>query len=284
MDGRNFATNGPIIPFEVLQAQQEGKLVFFCGAGISKYMGLPDYKGLVSDICSLAKLDTRKHATGDEFDLALHSIVRELNQFDPVQGEKAMRDYAYTSLSEFDKEKTPELHHAILGLSAHDGGHLLVTTNVDRLFHLACECNGKPTFSYEIGPKLSFPICAAKRPVVFLHGLLPEKKDDAGSLQSLVLTTADFGNAYLRYGWATRFLTELFRNFTVLFLGYSMRDRIVRYLIDAVGSSQNASEFKRPYALVPKETASQSYWNARGIMPIEYKVTKKVMSYSTRRC
>ena len=40
----------------------------------------------------------------------------------------------------------------------------------------------------------------------------------------MVLTDADFGRAYLTEGWARRFLVELFRSFTVLFVGYSHND------------------------------------------------------------
>ena len=39
------------IPSEVLRAHLEGRLVFFCGVGISRYLGLPDFAGLVRDVC-----------------------------------------------------------------------------------------------------------------------------------------------------------------------------------------------------------------------------------------
>ena len=42
-----FVTNGPDIPDALLQAHEEGRVVFFCGAGISRPAGLPDFGGLV---------------------------------------------------------------------------------------------------------------------------------------------------------------------------------------------------------------------------------------------
>ena len=45
-----FVTNGPDIPDALLQAHEEGRVVFFCGAGISYPAGLPDFKGLVEEI------------------------------------------------------------------------------------------------------------------------------------------------------------------------------------------------------------------------------------------
>jgi NAD-dependent SIR2 family protein deacetylase len=42
-----FVTSGPDIPDALLQAHEEGCVVFFCGAGISRPAGLPDFGGLV---------------------------------------------------------------------------------------------------------------------------------------------------------------------------------------------------------------------------------------------
>ena len=43
----------------------------------------------------------------------------------------------------------------------------------------------------------------------------------------LVLTDRDFGLGYLADGWATRFLMEMFREFAVLFVGYSHSDPVI---------------------------------------------------------
>ena len=48
-----FITNGPDIPDALLQAHEEGRVVFFCGAGISYPAGLPGFKGLVDKIYRL---------------------------------------------------------------------------------------------------------------------------------------------------------------------------------------------------------------------------------------
>ena len=48
-----FVTNGPNIPDALLQAHEEGRVVFFCGAGVSYPAGLPGFKGLVEQIYQL---------------------------------------------------------------------------------------------------------------------------------------------------------------------------------------------------------------------------------------
>jgi NAD-dependent SIR2 family protein deacetylase len=45
-----FISNGPDIPERLLWAHEEGRVVFFCGAGISYPAGLPDFKGLVDQM------------------------------------------------------------------------------------------------------------------------------------------------------------------------------------------------------------------------------------------
>jgi hypothetical protein len=45
-----FINYGPDVPDALLQVHEEGRLVFFCGAGISYPAGLPGFKGLVEQI------------------------------------------------------------------------------------------------------------------------------------------------------------------------------------------------------------------------------------------
>lgn len=45
-----FIKDGPDIPEALLLAHEEGRVIFFCGAGISYPAGLPDFKGLVEKL------------------------------------------------------------------------------------------------------------------------------------------------------------------------------------------------------------------------------------------
>ena len=47
-----FIPKGPDIPARLLQAHEEGRVVFFCGAGISYPAGLPTFPQLVSRLYS----------------------------------------------------------------------------------------------------------------------------------------------------------------------------------------------------------------------------------------
>lgn len=45
-----FICKGPDVPERLLQAHEDGRVVFFCGAGISYPAGLPGFAGLVEQL------------------------------------------------------------------------------------------------------------------------------------------------------------------------------------------------------------------------------------------
>jgi len=62
-----FVDKGPDIPNALLLAHEEGRIVFFCGAGISYPAGLPGFKGLVDEIYRLVGT-TRTPIEQDAYD------------------------------------------------------------------------------------------------------------------------------------------------------------------------------------------------------------------------
>jgi len=60
-----FIANGPSIPDELLLARDEGRVVFFCGAGVSRAKaGLPDFFGLVEAVARTLGERTHSNASG----------------------------------------------------------------------------------------------------------------------------------------------------------------------------------------------------------------------------
>ena len=77
-----FVTHGPDIPDALLQAHEEGRVVFFCGAGISYPAGLPGFKGLVERIYELngtkcTDIEREAFKRG-QFDATLNLLERRL--------------------------------------------------------------------------------------------------------------------------------------------------------------------------------------------------------------
>lgn len=75
--------NGPHIPEELIQAHEDGKVVFFCGAGISMQAGLPSFKGLLDQTyvqlgCKLSDNAPQESAfKRGEYDRVFHLLERD---------------------------------------------------------------------------------------------------------------------------------------------------------------------------------------------------------------
>lgn len=259
-----FISGGPEIPLEILEAQEDGTLVLFCGAGISMPAGLPSFKGLVDlvyqALTTKRNPDEQAEWNAENFDRVLGLLER---RFGPAQVRAEVRKILATPAS-------PQLdtHHAVLDLARDGHGQLrLVTTNFDLLFEVA-----SPTVRATAAPLLPVPKPYKWNWLVYLHGRL-DSNDPEG--QHLVLTSGDFGVAYLVERWASRFVGELFNHCTVLFVGYSVNDPVMRYLIDAIAAERASDErIHRAYALAGFQSGNaphaEAEWDAKGITPILY--------------
>lgn len=272
--GMQFVTNGPDIPDELLQAHEEGRVVFFCGAGISYPAGLLDFKGLVELIYkeALTTFDSAEQKAFDnyQYDATLDLLERRL-----PNGRGAVREALARALKPNLRLKgATDTHAALLSLGRSRSGALrLVTTNFDRVFDTAGR-RTKQRFNSYSAPMLPLPKNSRWDGIVYLHGLLPTKPT-IYELNRLVITSGDFGLAYLTERWAARFVSELFRNYVVCFVGYSVSDPVLRYMMDALAADRMLGEIT-PQAWAfgsckpEEESQKTSEWKAKGVAPILY--------------
>ena len=268
---------GPTIPVEVMNRLDSGVVVFFCGAGVSvgKGSNLPTFAELVGQVYkenATKPNDVEREALHCEepdpgrrkpqYDKALGLLERRL-------GRAAVRGTVIDLLS---TKATPplEAHQALIELSRTGRGLRLVTTNFDRRFVEA----GLNEELVDTAPKLPVPKRHDWASLVHLHGrILP---DDDGL--KLVLTGADFGRAYLTERWAARFVTELFREFTVVFVGYSVSDPVMGYIVDALAAERElGASFTKAFAfadfdgrVADSRARARDAWLAKNIEPILY--------------
>lgn len=86
----------------------------------------------------------------------------------------------------------------------------------------------------------------------------------------LVLSSADFGRAYLAEAWATHFVCELLDRYIVVLVGYSADDAPVRYLLEGLNVSGRIRE-QRLYAFTANDPVRSTLdWSERGVTPIVY--------------
>ena len=271
-----LVANGPNVPVSLMNEFDNGRVVFFCGAGISKSSGLPDFPDLVDHVYSANRMtpDSVERAALDRdgkdpalqrpnFDKALGLLERPERL-----GAIALRRTVVERLSKPPKGSL-DVHTALIALSGSGPEFRMVTTNFDNRFVQA----GLEEERIDCAPKLPVPNSHRWSSLVHLHGRI--FKDDDGS--DLILTAGDFGRAYLTERWAARFVTELFRNFTVVFVGYSVSDPVMSYMVDALAAERaRGGQFTTAYAFAEsggsteEAEGARDQWRAKNVIPMRY--------------
>lgn len=162
-------------------------------------------------------------------------------------------------------------HLALLQLSRDgDGRTKLLTTNFDTLFEHAAQDAGIADMPSHAGKAIPKSGGSQDYGILHLHGRI----DDAGlglSETDLILTSADFGDAYLRDGWASQYIEDRMRLSTLALVGYRAEDAALRLLLETLDADRaRFPDLKEIYAFDKSAPGSASIWKAKGITPIEF--------------
>lgn len=273
-----FIRQGPDIPERLLQAHEEGRVVFFCGAGISYPARLPDFSGLVTRLYQTLSV-TPNSVQQSAIKMGQFDTAIGLLEADVVGGRETVRRSLATILTpDLTAPNATSTHEALLTLAQdRKGRSRIITTNFDRLFE---EVRASKSLSIRSNqaPLLPVPKNSTWNGLVYLHGLLPAAPT-ADDLNALVVSSGDFGLAYLTERWAARFVSELFRTFTVCFVGYSINDPVLRYMMDALAADRLLGEsppemFAFGSYSKGKELDRASEWKAKNVTPVLYREHK----------
>jgi hypothetical protein len=236
---------GVDFPWALIEAQRDDKLVIFVGAGASRSSpsDLPDFRLLARSIAA----DSGVTATDEQLNNP-DVLLGDLEDQHAVNVHQRVADRIGPNSSQPNR-----LHTAIAALAAASPQIRIVTTNYDPHLSAALTALGN-SFTEEVGPAL--PLGDDFSGIVYLHGRLGRP------VKQLVVTDADFGQAYLRDAWATRFLERMFSRYTVLFIGYSHSDVVVSYL--SRGLRANNARF------VLTDEPDSLRWRRLRITPVAY--------------
>jgi len=277
---------GVDLPEELLAAQERGEVVLLCGAGVSQRVGLPSFHSLVRNIYARlretwqghpAEVDAMEPPLGSPLalDRALFALAKRLGDHDPAARSRAERRILEAVTAELAPRRGElDAHRDIARLSRDaEMRSRVVTTNFDTLFERAWPGGGAPS---RAGADLPAPQTADFAGVLHLHGRIA---DDALGLgrTPLVLNSAEFGEAYLRSGWAARYIYDLARAATIVIVGYGADDPPMRYILEVLTADRERyTDLKPIYALAPSAPTSdarertRAVWNAKGATAITY--------------
>jgi hypothetical protein len=232
------------LPDEVVQACSDHKLVVFVGAGasIGPPSNLPTFEQLARRVANDLSVSDDGADRPDVF----------LDRLD--RAGRPVRSSVVHQLSD-PTSRPNDLHAAIVRLFDGIDAMRIVTTNYDQHLATAAEQNFGVLPPIYAGPAL--PLGREFNGIVHLHGSL------TGPAEELVITTSDFGRAYLTDAWAARFLNDLFHRYVTLFVGYSHDDVVMRYL------AQGLRPESRRFGFMP-DTEDPEEWRPLEIHPILY--------------
>lgn len=233
-------------PEPLLNAQKNGTLVVFAGAGVSmggsaKY---PSFTQLAEQVVS--------GALERENDEPIDRFLGRLEE-QGVQVHIRTRNILSNPAS-----KPNLLHYELLKLFPSVSKVRLVTTNFDTHFTTAASDLFTDEFE-EVFHAPALPLGHDFNGIVYLHGCIEKVP------KQLILTDGDFGRAYLTEGWARIFLQEMFSEYAVLFVGYSYNDPVVPHLNRGLPPNRPGLRF----ALV-KSDDDPKRWEFLGIAPLTY--------------
>lgn len=267
-----FLEDGADIPDMLIRAANAGDVTFLCGAGVSLRVGLPSFKSLTENIYrslgeSSDEVLAERIAMGrEEYDRALRSLEKRTHR---PRTESRLR-IAVADLLAVPSCDLPD-HLALLKLSRDsDGRARVLTTNFDTLFERAAETNGTTNIPSHAGKALPRPGGEKDWGVLHLHGRIA---DHILGLRpsELVLTSADFGDAYLRDGWASQYIEDRMRLGILVLVGYRAEDAALRLLLETLDADRDRfRDLKDIYAIEKSSAGSDSQWKAKGIKSIEF--------------
>ncbi len=273
MESLKFSDKGPAFPGQLVNAMLAGEVVFLCGAGVSAPQ-LPSFQKLVDQCFERLRLnmsDSEEQSYNDgRYEEVLGSGSRRI--VDPSELTRTVKGL-------LDPPTDPDLghHHTILKLSRNlNNQPLIITTNFDTLLEQALseleDTEQIISLSFA-GQDLPPPGNANFGGIIHLHGRIANENLGLNETP-LVITSADYGEAYMRAGWASRFLFDLCRCKTIVLIGYRAGDAPVRYFLNVLEADrQRFPDLHKVYALEPVSEYRKidTRWEALAVEPIAYK-------------
>ena len=268
-----ISENGPEFPSALIDSVLAGEVVFLCGTGISAPQ-LPDFKGLVErtyEALTVEKTNSEQSAFKQgRFEEVLGSLGRRLSDSDAVR-------HTVSNLLAVPGHPNLDQHRTILRLSRDlDNRISIVTTNFDTLLEQAVGemvPEATPRDLSFAGQALPAPGSPSFSGIIHIHGRLA---DPTLQLEPtpLVLTSADYGDAYMRSGWASRFLFDLARCKAIVLVGYSANDAPVRYFLNVLEADRaRFPDLKPVYAFDAYEhdrSEAELSWGTLAVHPLPY--------------
>jgi hypothetical protein len=258
IDKRDRPQGGRDVMEDLVKAIRHRRAILFAGAGVSMTVGLPSWRTLIDHIAEELRLDAEMVEGPDVNYLTLAEYYRlRQGSIGPL---RSWMDRNWSIPEEALRES--RVHELIARLDF----PIIYTTNFDRNLETALQLHGKE-FVKIVNAKDVARIREGVMQVVKFHG---DFDDD----QSIVIAETDYlDRLSFESPLDIKFRSDALGN-TILFIGYSLSDLNIRFLLHRLWKTWMASGFERdrPQSYVfmmrpnPIEASILEQWGIRVIV------------------
>jgi hypothetical protein len=243
------------LPSELLTKINTGKAALFLGAGASVPTGLPTGNELIGLLKSRFP----------ECDTSITDFM------DLCQDIEDTPSYSRDDLKDFmiDKLDLISLKDAHLSLTKYNWSGIF-TTNFDEVVETAYRTSSSRLKSCTVVAKSSPSVNVSDRSKIYLFKIMGTLygEDD----QEMVLTKLEYINSIAKRKEYLKLLGDYVKSGTLIFIGYSFKDNIVKEIIREITSMYGTHKLPWSYMVmreVPQDTKSQHFLSSNHIIPIQ---------------
>ena len=234
----------PNDPIEILKkAYRDGNLVLVIGSGVSKQMGIPDWKTLMQKLL----IDTLNNQNDENSknSIIIAQLFSDLFPKNPLIAARYLRDHfkdniefnnkirdtLYNNIDKSsDKSTIKEILNFIIAPGKSPNLDSIITYNFDDLLEKEIEKTKLP-IPYEVIHKTGQNPSNKGLVIFHVHGYLPENYQLDSS--NVVLSEDIYHKLYYEmYNWNNLLQINKFKEKTCLFIGTSLSDPNLRRLLD----------------------------------------------------
>lgn len=252
------------LPGDLLDSFRTNRVHLFVGSGVSAACGLLGWNGLIDEMKTIISREDNRFpkselvdflASADHLDIAEH--------FRNTVGEH--RYYSILRQKYRLNVKLSSLHNALSKLPI----KTIFTTNYDKLLEASYRKQTKMDPSVIVDPRQLGYIDETEFRIIKLHG-------DIDYPSTIVLTRQDYASYGARHEGFVRELHRSINNFTMLFVGFGLRDSNFRRIYDDARTLYDSGH-RHAYAIMPGTNAvDRAIWDTNGLKILSVPSYKQV--------